>query len=62
MGLTEDDHPNVRCQAYYALGRRGDRRAVPVIIAQLKASRHWYVQWYGYRSLKTLGWRQTPSL
>lgn len=62
MGLTEDNHPNVVCQAYYALGRRGDRRAIPLLIAQLKTSRHWYAQWYGYRSLKTLGWRQTPSL
>jgi hypothetical protein len=62
MGLTEDDHPNVVCQAYYALGRRGDPNAIPLIISQLKESQHWYVQWYGYRSLKTLGWRQTPSL
>jgi hypothetical protein len=62
MGLSEDNHPNVVCQAYYALGRRGDRRAIPLLIAQLKTSRHWYAQWYGYRSLKSLGWRQTPSL
>lgn len=59
--LTEDPHPNVVCQAYYALGRRGRREAVPVLINQLKQSQHWYAQWYGYRSLKALGWRQTPS-
>lgn len=59
--LTEDPHPNVVCQAYYALGRRGRREAVPILIDQLKKSQHWYAQWYGYRSLKALGWRQTPS-
>jgi hypothetical protein len=61
LHLAEDPHPNVVCQAYYALGRRGRREAVPVLIDQLKQSRHWYAQWYGYRALKALGWRQTPS-
>jgi HEAT repeat protein len=62
MRLTADPHPNVVCQAYYALGRRGNRRAIPVIARQLEQSQHWYTQWYGYRSLKALGWRQRPSL
>jgi HEAT repeat protein len=62
LTLTRDHHPNVVCQAYYALGRRKNRRAVPIIVQQLKKSRHWYAQWYGYRSLKALGWRQKPSL
>jgi hypothetical protein len=62
LHLTADPHPNVVCQAYYALGRRGNRRAIPVIVRQLNQSRHWYAQWYGYRSLKALGWRQKPSL
>ncbi|MDJ0783461.1 MAG: HEAT repeat domain-containing protein [Desulfosarcinaceae bacterium] len=61
IGLTKDDHPNVVCQAYYALGRRGNSSAIPVLIAQLRTSTHWYAQWYGYRSLKALGWRQTAS-
>jgi hypothetical protein len=62
LSLAADDHPNVVCQADYALGLRGNRRAIPVLVRQLEHSRHWYTQWYGYRALKTLGWRQKPSL
>jgi hypothetical protein len=62
LHLTADPHPNVVCQAYYALGRKANRRAIPLLVRQLNQSRHWYAQWYGYRSLKALGWRQKPSL
>jgi hypothetical protein len=58
ISLTRDPHPNVVCQAYYALGRRGDRRAVKPILEQMAQSDHWYAQWYGYRALRRLQWHQ----
>jgi hypothetical protein len=59
--LMQDSHPNVICQVYYALGKRGDPRAIEPIRKKLLRSDHWYTQWYGYRALRELGWRQTPS-
>jgi hypothetical protein len=61
LALMHDPHPNVVCQAYYALGRRGDRSAITVIKDRMVQSDHWYTQWYGYRALRGLGWRQTRS-
>lgn len=61
MSLLKDPHPNVLCQAYFALGRRGNRAAINPIKEQLAASDHWYSQWYGYRALRNLGWRQKQS-
>lgn len=58
LAMTADSQPNVVCQAYYALGERRNRRAVAVIQTQIVQSGHWYTQWYGYRALKRLGWRQ----
>jgi HEAT repeat protein len=58
ISLMRDPHPNVVCQAYYALGRRGDRRAVKPILEQMAQSGHWYAQWYGYRALRRLQWHQ----
>jgi len=61
LGFLDDPHLNVVCMAYEALGRRGDRRAVPEILSRIKTSRHWYAQWYAYRALRALGWRQTRT-
>jgi HEAT repeat protein len=58
LGFLHDPQLNVVTMAYYALGRRGDRRAVPVILERIRTSRHWYEQWYAYRALKALGWVQ----
>jgi len=58
ISLMRDPHPNVVCQAYYALGRRGDRRAVKPLLEQMAQSDHWYTQWYGYRALRRLQWHQ----
>ncbi len=59
--LLNDPHPNVVCQVYYALGRRGNSVAIDHIKAQMAGSDHWYAQWYGYRAMRRLGWRQTRS-
>jgi len=61
LRLTQDPHPNVVCQAYYALGQRGQRTAAKAIEEQMVQSDHWYIQWYGYRAMRRLGWRQTRS-
>jgi hypothetical protein len=61
LRLLDDPHPNVVCQALYALGKRGDPQAIEAIKEKLMRSDHWYTQWYGYRALKDLGWRQKPS-
>ena len=50
--LVGDSHPNVVCQAYYALGQRRQKTAIPLIVNTIKQSAHWYTQWYGYNALK----------
>lgn len=59
LALLDDTHPNVVCQAFYALGQRGDKNAVPEILKRIKKSDHWYVQWYAYRAVRKLKWKQT---
>lgn len=61
LALIDDPHPNVVCQAYYALGRRGDPSAIAPIKVRMVQSDHWYTQWYAYRALRGLGWRQARS-
>lgn len=61
LGLLNDPHPNVICQTLYALGERGERRAIQPIKDKLTGINHWYAQWYGYRALRRLGWYQVPS-
>jgi len=59
IGFLDDPQINVICMTYEALGRRGDRRAIPEILKRISTSRHWYAQWYAYRALRALGWRQS---
>ena len=59
VGFLDDPHPNVVRTAFYALGRRGDKRAVPEILKRIKTSQHWYNQWYAYKALRKLGWKQS---
>jgi hypothetical protein len=59
LGLLDDPHPNVVSMAFYALGKRGDTRAISVILEKIGTSDHWYSQWYAYRALRRLGWKQT---
>jgi hypothetical protein len=61
LTLLDDPHPNVACQAYYALGRRGRPEHIDIIRDKMLRSDHWYTQWYGYRAMKELRWRQTRS-
>jgi len=59
VGLLDDPHPNVVSMAFYALGKRGDKRAISVILKGIESSHHWYNQWYAYKALRSLGWKQT---
>jgi hypothetical protein len=61
ISFLDDPHPNVVAMAFYALGRRGEPGAIDEIRRRLETSNHWYCQWYGYRALRTLGWKQAVS-
>ncbi len=61
LALLDDPHPNVASMAVLALGKRANKETVKEILSRIKTSDHWYVQWYAYRALKRLGWRQSRS-
>jgi len=61
LSFLNDSHPNVVSMALYALGKRGNKRAIGKIMQLLETSDDWYLQWYAYRALRELGWRQTKS-
>ena len=58
LGMLQDPHPNVVCQAFFGLGRRGDPKAIPYILSKVKTLDSWYSQRYGYNALRKLGWKQ----
>jgi hypothetical protein len=59
LRFLEDPHRNVLTMAFYALGKRGNRQAITDIINKIDASDDWYSQWYAYKALRSLGWKQT---
>ena len=59
IALLDDTHPNVVSMAFCALGERGDRGAIEEILKRIETSDHWYNQWYAYKALRNLGWKQT---
>ena len=59
LGFLNDTHPNVVSMALYSLGERGNKEAIGTIMQVIKTSDNWYIQWYAYRALRALGWRQT---
>jgi len=59
LNLLDDANFNVVYNAFYSLGKRGEKDAVGEILRRIKVSDNWYVQWYAYRALKRLGWTQT---
>jgi hypothetical protein len=61
LPMIHDAHPNVVCQAFYALGELGRRTAIDPIKRRMVELDNWYAQWYAYRALRTLGWRQARS-
>ena len=61
LPFLDDAHPNVGRMALYALGQRGDRVAIPVIKKRIETSDLWFSQWYGYKALRALGWKQVKK-
>jgi Ca2+/Na+ antiporter len=59
LGFLSDTHPNVVSMALYGLGERGNKEAIGRIMQVIETSDDWYHQWYAYRALRALGWRQT---
>jgi len=62
MQLMDDPQPIVACQALYSLGKRKESQSIRIVLDKINQSDHWYVQWYGYNALRTLGWRQKSSI
>jgi hypothetical protein len=58
LTLLDDPCPNVVCMAFHSLGQRGKKRIVKEIVKRIQTSDHWYEQWYAYKALRTLGWKQ----
>ncbi len=58
LNFLDDTNFNVVYNAFYSLGKRGEKDAVGEILRRIKSSDNWYVQWYAYRALKRLGWTQ----
>jgi len=61
LTFLDDSHPNVVSMAFYGLGQRGDSRGVSEILTRIQTSDHWYNQWYAYKALRALGWKQRKS-
>ncbi|MFH1139240.1 MAG: HEAT repeat domain-containing protein [Pseudomonadota bacterium] len=61
LRMLGDPQPNVVCQALDGLSRRRDPGAREIILEKLRTSDHWYVQWYAYQALGSMGWTQKPS-
>jgi hypothetical protein len=59
--FLDDPHPNVERMALHALGQRGDKVAIPEIKKRIEISDHWFSQWYAYKALRALGWKQVKN-
>jgi hypothetical protein len=61
MKLLNDSHFNVVCMAFYSIGNHRRQSDIPTILDRIKTSGNWYEQWYAYKALRKLGWRQNIS-
>jgi hypothetical protein len=61
LSFLDDSNPGVVSMAFYSLGQRKDPRAVPEILRRIETSNSWYNQWYAYKALRNLGWKQSRS-
>ena len=62
LTFLNDKNTNVRCMAFYSLGRRRNPSAIKPILTRIKISDNWYSQMYAYNALRSLGWKQKKSL
>ena len=58
INFLDDSSVNVACMAYEGLGKTGDSHLIEPILTRFKEEDHWYIQWYAYRALRRIGWRQ----
>jgi HEAT repeat protein len=58
VAFLNDPQLNIRTMALYALGRMGNRQAIDQVLHILETSDDWYIHWYAYRALRSLGWKQ----
>ncbi|MBN2420095.1 MAG: HEAT repeat domain-containing protein [Deltaproteobacteria bacterium] len=60
LAFMDDPSPNVVCMAYYSAGKRTEKRTETIkeLLKRIKVSGHWYEQWYAYKALRALGWKQ----
>ena len=61
MRLLDDPHFNVVCMAFYSMGMQGRKSDISIILGRIGTSNNWYEQWYAYKALRKLGWRQKIS-
>ena len=61
LQFVNDDNLNVRTMAFNSLGLRKSPRAIKPILSKIEKSADWYDQMYAYKSLRSLGWKQTRS-
>ena len=61
LTFLNDNNTNVRCMAFYSLGRRQNPSAIKPILERIKISDNWYSQMYAYNALRSLGWKPTKS-
>jgi hypothetical protein len=61
LHFLNDPHPNVVTMALHAIGKRGNRDMADEIMHIITTTDNWYIQWYAYKALRSLGWRQTKS-
>ena len=59
--FLDDPHPNVQRMALDALGQRRNPAAIPEIKNRLETSDHYFSQWYAYKALRALGWKQVKK-
>ena len=61
LHFLNDPHPNVVTMALYAIGKRSKRDMTDEILQIITTSDNWYIQWYAYKALRSIGWRQVKS-
>ena len=61
LNFLKDPHPNIVTMALYAIGKRGNRQVIGKIMQIIATSDDWYIQWYAYKALRSIGWRQATS-
>ena len=60
--FLDDHYPNVASQALEAIGQRGDKKDIEIIVQRIKESPHLYLQFNAYIAMRDLGWKQTKSI